>query len=132
MNYFCYSIEVHRKALHHLLLDLKLRVNHVINCKNLYNWKGKRFSSFQSKLVRGWCKSGSRTPGSRTRDPLKVGPRTSLKFKSGTLGPFSNFKSWTLGPTLKFKSRTPSSFLNELIFFRIFHQFLPDLIFCLF
>ena len=127
LNYFFYSIDV--------LLDLKLRVNYIINCKNVYNWKGNRFSSFGNKLIRAWCKSRSRIPGPGTRDPpqsLKVGPITSLKFKSGTPGLSSKFKSWTSGPALKFESGTLSSFLNELIFFRIFHQFLSYLIFCLF
>ena len=126
---------MYSKALHHVLLNLKLRVNHIINCENVYNWKGNRFSSFRSKLIRAWCKSGSRTPGPKTWDllqSLKVGPVTSLKFKSGIPGPSSKFKSWTSGPALKFKSGTASSFLNELIIFRIFHQFLSYLIFCLF
>ena len=67
--------------------------------------------------------AGPRDRGSRharlgIRDPpypqsLKVGPKTSLKFKSGTPG-----------STSKFKSGTPSPFFNEFIFFRIFHRFL--------
>ena len=56
-----------------------------------------------------WYKSGTKAlglgysglwdPGPRTRDlpqSLKVGPRTPLKFKSGTPGPSSKFKSGTL------------------------------------
>ena len=74
LNYFFYSIEGYRKASHHVLLDLKLRVDYTISCENVYNWKGNRFSSFRSKFIRTWCKSGSRTPG----------PGTPSKFKSST------------------------------------------------
>ena len=134
MNYLFYSTEGYSKALHHVLLDPKLRVNHIITCEIVYNWKGNRFSSFGSKLIRAWCKSGSRTPGPGTCEPpqsLKVGPETSLKFKSGTPGPSSKFKSWTSGPALKFKSGTHSSFLNELIFFKNISEisFLFDFLF---
>ena len=90
LNYFFYSIEGYSKTLHHVLLDLKLRVNHIINCKNVYTWKSNRFSSFRNKLIRAWCKSGSRTPGPGTRDPsqsFKLVPWASLKFKIGTPGP---------------------------------------------
>ena len=54
---------------------------------------------------------GPRDPG--TREPpqsLKVGPGTSLKFKSGTPEPPSKFKSGTPGPSTKFKSGTPLPF----------------------
>ena len=52
----------------------------------------------QGCKARAWCKSGTRTSGPGIRDPpqsLKGGPRTPLKFKSGT----------------------PAAFFNEFIFF---------------
>ena len=72
---------------------------------NIFWWK--KITSSKSSKRTAWCKGGSRTPGpttlgSGTRDHpqcLKVGPRT----------------------TSKFKSVTPSSFFNEFIFFRTFH-----------
>ena len=55
---------------------------------------------------RTWCKSDQ---DPMTRDPpqsLKVGPKTPLKFKSGTPGSPSKFKSGTPGPSSKLKSGT--------------------------
>ena len=48
-----------------------------------------------------------KTLGPGTRDlpqNLKMGPRTTLKFKHGTLRPPSKFKSGTQRPPTKFKS----------------------------
>ena len=85
------------------------------------------WSNKTHEWVTAWCKSGTGTLGPATRDPpqsLKVGPGTSLKFKSGTPEPPSKFRSRIPRPPSKFKSGTPSPFFNEFIFFRIFNRFL--------
>ena len=77
-------------------------------------------------------------PGPRDPRPwnppqsLKVGPGTTLKFKSGAPGSPSKFKSGITGPPSKFKSGTPSPVFNEFVFLRIFHRFFYSSIFASF
>ena len=33
------------KVFYHILLNLKLKLNHIMHCENLYYWKGNRFST---------------------------------------------------------------------------------------
>ena len=70
--------------------------------------------------------------GPGPREPpqsLKLGPGTSLKFKSGTPGSPSKFKSGTPGPSTKFKSGPPylslmNSFFSEYVFASFTYLFL--------
>ena len=71
------------------LLWLSIESQHICFKVNVLCW---------SLFSMAWCKSGTRTSGPGTRDPLK--------FKSGTSEHPSKFKSRTPGPPSKFKSGT--------------------------
>ena len=70
-----------------------------------------------------WCKSGTRTPGSGTRTPLKVqkwdpGPPWSLKV--GPQDPLQNLKVGSQDPLQSLKVGLPHVSLMNSFFFRIF------------
>ena len=100
---------VDRLRYFYLLPGFKILANSLKN-----TCKGFHFCSNTAgyRIFRAWCKSGTRIlgPGNPgTRDPsqsLKLEPRTSLKFESGTPGPPPKFKSGTLGSPSNFKNGT--------------------------